>query len=479
MLRANTSKAQAVRHSAVTDEFGEINPITFDRVEHLNISDIQIRSGNPRLHSEKSVDAIARAVASTRVMIPLVIAANNVLVTGEGRLAAAKLLGLKTVPVLRAEDLTEPQIQALRVADNRVGEKSQWDEQVLAVALKDLSEMDLGFNIENIGFDHAEIDVRITGLGGVIDAAEDPADQLPDVGAVAVTRPDDVWMLGKHRVTCGSALENITYERLMAGAKAHMSIQDAPYNVSVTKHVGGMGNIKHREFAMATGEMTEAQFANFLAEELKLASAHCILGAIVMAFMDWRGIDKLIGAGKLEGLELINLCVWNKSNASMGSLYRSKHELLAVFKKPGAPHRNNVQLGSYGRYRTNVWDAPGCNSFGKNRMEELASHPTVKPAQLIADAIRDVSNRGEIVLDSFLGSGTTVIAAERTGRVAYGIELDPLYVDTAVRRWQDFTGRAAVLENTGETFAETAAACADAGPTTISPRPRKRVQSPA
>lgn len=222
--------------------------------------------------------------------------------------------------------------------------------------------------------------------------------------------------------------------------------------------VGGLGAVKHREFAMATGEMSGPEFSAFLSDELRLTSEHCEPGAVIMAFMDWRSIDKLICAGKANGLALINLCVWNKTNASMGSLYRSKHELIGVFKKPGARHRNNVQLGSHGRYRTNVWDAPGCNSFGRNRMEELGSHPTVKPVRLVADAIRDVSNRGEIVLDSFVGSGTTLIAAERTDRIAYGIELDPLYVDTAIRRWEQFTGREAVLESTGQSFADTAAA---------------------
>ncbi|WP_420384570.1 DNA-methyltransferase [Novosphingobium sp.] len=254
-----------------------------------------------------------------------------------------------------------------------------------------------------------------------------------------------------------------------------MSIQDPPYNVSVTKHVGGLGATKHREFPMATGEMSDVQFSTFLIDELRLTSAFCEPGAIIMSFMDWRSIDKLIAAGKQVGLELINLCVWNKTNASMGSLYRSKHELVGIFKKPGAPHRNNVQLGRFGRYRTNVWDAAGCNSFGKNRMEELGSHPTVKPAQLIGEAIRDVSHRGEIVLDSFLGSGTTLIAAERTGRIAYGIELDPIYVDTAIRRWQAHTGVHAVLEATGETFAATAAARSETAPPPIVPPARRRI----
>lgn len=469
-------KARARSSTVISEEFGLVDPIIFDKVEYLRLDEIRIRPGNPRKHDDKNINAIARAVAATKVMIPLILSAGNVLVTGEGRWGAAKLLKLPKVPTLRAENLTEGQIQALRIADNRIPELSKWDDHLLTVALKDLSDMKLDFNIEHIGFDLAEIDVRISSLDDPVNPNADPADAVPAMASIAVSRVGDVWNCGPHRVTCGSALDRATYERLMHGRLAQMSIQDAPYNVSVTKHVGGLGAVKHREFAMATGEMSDAEFSTFLIDELKLTDAYCEPGAIIMAFMDWRSIDKLIGAGKSVGLALINLCVWNKTNASMGSLYRSKHELVGVFKKPGAPHRNNVQLGSYGRYRTNVWDAAGCNSFGKNRMEELGSHPTVKPAQLIADAIRDVSHRGEIVLDSFLGSGTTLVAAERTGRIAYGIELDPLYVDTAVRRWQEFTGREAVLEATGETFVVTAAARADARPPIRSPRARQRVK---
>lgn len=468
--------SKAPSKPAVPDaEFGVLNPIIFDKVEYLALDLIKIRPGNPRKHDDKNIDAIARAVVATRVMVPLVIALGNVVVTGEGRYAAAKRLMLSTVPVLRAEDLTEEEFIALRIADNRVPELSKWDEPDLAVALKMLSTRDLSFNIEHIGFPNAAIDIKISSLDEAVDPANDPADVVPEIRTTAISRIGDVWLCGKHRIICGSALELSVYAALMRGGKAQMSIQDAPYNVSVTKHVGGLGATRHREFAMATGEMSSGEFSTFLSDELKLTAEHCDPGAVIMAFMDWRSIDKLIVGGKANGLELINLCVWNKTNASMGSLYRSKHELVAVFKKPGARHRNNVQLGSYGRYRTNVWDAAGCNSFGKNRMEELESHPTVKPVELIADAIRDVSNRGEVILDSFAGSGTTMIAADRTGRIAYCIELDPLYVDTTVRRWEQFTGAEAVLESTGRTFADTAASASDNTPLQVSPRARMRV----
>jgi DNA modification methylase len=460
MQNKSSSKTRAKNATMLDVEFGPIDPIIFDSVEYLRVEDIKIKPGNPRKHDKRNIEQIARAIAATRCLVPLVVEAGNMLVLGEGRLEAAKLLGLKTVPTLNAGHLSEAKFEALRIADNAVADKSVWDDQILAVKLQELSEMKLDFNIEHIGFEHAEIDVRITSLSPAPSHMNDPGDVLPEPLAFTVTRPGDVWLFGEaehaHRVICGSALDSEVYAALMNGREALMSIQDPPYNVSVKKHVGGLGEIKHREFAMASGEMSETEFAAFLSDELRLAADHCAPGAVLMVFMDWRSVDKVIVAGKTNHLELLNLCVWNKTNGAMGSLYRSQHELVPVFKKPGAKHRNNVQLGRFSRYRTNVWTVPGCNTFGANRMAELSMHPTVKPLQLVADAIRDVSNRGDVVLDSFLGSGTTLLAAERTGRIAYGIELDPGYVDTAVRRWEQATSRQAVLEATGDSFAATA-----------------------
>ena len=437
-------------------EIGQAELISFGAIEHIAPADLVSDPSNPRIHSEKKLNTLAQALASTRVFVPIIIDVQNVIIAGKARLAAAKILKLRTVPTLRAAGLSKAQLKAFQLADNRFGELGEWDDKKLAASLRELTAMPLDFNIEALGWDYGDIDFKIDSLNDVIDDQNDPADLIPATVGDTVTRPGDVWLCDKHRVICGSALEQRIYEILMKDRKARMGMQDPPFNVSVKKHVGGLGKIQHREFAMASGEMSDSEFETFLIDELRLSADHCEAGSIISVFMDWRGIDKLIRAGKSIGLDLINLCVWNKTNASMGSLYRSKHELVAIFKKPGAPHHNNVQLGKYGRYRTNVWDAAGCNSFGRNRMKDLGSHPTVKPVQLVADAIRDVSQAGEIILDTFLGSGTTMIAAERTGRIAYGIELDPIYVDTAVRRWQDFTGKSAVLESSGRTFAVTA-----------------------
>jgi 16S rRNA G966 N2-methylase RsmD len=244
------------------------------------------------------------------------------------------------------------------------------------------------------------------------------------------------------------------YETLMAGESAQMVFIDPPYNVPIDGHVCGSGRVKHAEFVMASGEMSEPEFTAFLETVLHHLAGNSVVGSIHFVCMDWRHAFELLTAGRAAYTELKNLCVWNKSNAGMGSLYRSQHELVFVFKSGTAPHINNVELGRHGRYRTNVWNYPGINTLKPGRLEELAMHPTVKPAALVADAIKDCSRRGGVVLDAFAGSGTTIIAAERTARRARALELDPRYVDVALRRWQDLTNQDAVNAETGSTFAQ-------------------------
>jgi DNA modification methylase len=253
-------------------------------------------------------------------------------------------------------------------------------------------------------------------------------------------------------VLCGDARERSDYETLLNGETADLVFTDPPYNVPIDGHVCGLGRVRHREFAMGAGEMSEAAFTAFLAQTLGAAAATCQDGAIAFVCMDWRHMGELVSAGREVFSELKNLCVWNKTNGGMGAFYRSKHELVFVFKVGTAPHVNTFGLGETGRYRTNVWDYPGISSIGRNRDAELAMHPTVKPVALVADAIRDCSKRGHIVLDPFGGSGTTMIAAEQVGRAARLIEFDPLYCDTIVRRWQAVTGKHATLAETGERF---------------------------
>ena len=322
-------------------------------------------------------------------------------------------------------------------------ELASWNEESLRQELAFLSDLDIDFDFTAIGFDTAEVDVI---LGGT--EADDQADALPAmVGVPAVSRPGDLWLLNNHRLYCGSALEQSSYDHVLAGHRAAMVFTDPPYNVRIDGHVGGKGAIKHREFAMASGEMTADEFTAFLSACLAHVAALAQDGAICFFCMDWRHIGELLTAAKAFTLK--NVCVWVKNNGGMGSLYRSQHEFVFVFKCGAANHVNNVELGKHGRNRTNVWEYRGSNSFGSGRDELLKSHPTVKPVALVADAIKDCSHRGDLILDPFAGSGTTLIAAEKTMRRSALIEIDPLYVDGIVRRWQAFTGQPGRLRGVG------------------------------
>ena len=409
-------------------------------------SDLRLDPRNPRLHSSQQLRKIADSIRIFGFVVPVLVDGTGKVIAGHGRVLAAQSLGLSQIPTIALEHLTEAQAKAFMVADNRLSELATWDDQALGELFKELSDLDLDFSLEATGFEMAEIDLRIEGLEEE-EGAPDAADEIPEPSSlVPVSQLGDLWLLGKHRVLCGNALEPSSFKDLMAGRKADMVFTDPPYNLPIEGHVGGLGQFHHRDFAMASGEMSESEFTDFLAKFLALASANSKEGALAYVFMDWRHVGELLTAGKSVFRELKNLCVWVKTNAGMGSLYRSQHELVLVFKNGATPHQNNVQLGKYGRSRSNVWSYPGVNSFGRSKEEGnlLALHPTVKPVALIADALMDSSSRGDVVLDPFLGSGSTLIAAERVGRVCFGLELDPLYVDTIIRRWEAWTGQEAV-----------------------------------
>ena len=410
---------------------------------------------NARTHSVKQIHQIAASIEAFGFTNPILIDADDGIIAGHGRLEAAKLLGMEQIPTIRLDHLTEAQKRAYVIADNKLAELAGWDDELLALEFQYITEIDIDFSVEITGFETAEIDLLIESL----EAGEDgsPEDEVPEVADVPpVTRLGDLWHLDEHRLACGDATDPDTYAPLLNGAQAQMVFTDPPYNVSIDGHVCGLGKIKHREFAMASGEMSEAEFTAFLETVLRNLTANSVDGAIHFVCMDWRHLFELLSAGRAAYSELKNLCVWAKTNGGMGSLYRSRHELVAVFKHGDSAHINNVELGRYGRYRTNVWEYAGVNSFGSDRDEALAMHPTVKPVALVEDAILDCSKRGGIVLDAFAGSGTTLIAAEKTGRIGYALELDPRYVDIAVQRWEKVTGGQAVHATSGLTFRETA-----------------------
>jgi DNA modification methylase len=429
--------------------------MTVDRITHQSPLSLTPRETNPRTHSKKQVRQIAASIEKFGFVNPVLVDRDGGIVAGHGRVEAAKQLGLKTVPTIRLENLTDAEIRAYVIADNRLAELAGWDNELLAIELQGLSSLDLDFDVTVTGFETPEIDMLISSLDPNED--DDTDDELPPVDdGPVITRPGDIWSIGNHRLICGDATQSETYVRLLDGAAAHMIFTDPPYNVPISGHVSGLGKVQHREFAMASGEMTEAEFTRFLTIVFGNLACHSVDGAIHFICMDWRHLSEIGAAGKVSYAELKNVCVWAKTNGGMGTLYRSQHEFVFVFKAGTAPHINNVELGKYGRYRTNVWTYPGINSFGKDRDTELALHPTVKPVKLVADAILDCSKRNGVILDAFAGSGTTLIAAEGTGRRGYGIELDPRYCDVIIRRLQTTADVEAVHLGTHKTFSSMA-----------------------
>jgi DNA modification methylase len=422
------------------------------------IDELKLDPRNPRHHTPDQIRKLADSIRVFGFYMPVVTDANDGIIIEHGRVLAAKSAGLNAVPTIPLQDLNPAQVTALRIADNRLAELSTWNEQLLGEQLKELTTLELGFSIELTGFAMGEIDLRIRGLEGDDERVDDPADTQPLAGP-AVTRLGDLWLLDQHRVLCGSAIDEVNYVTLMDGRGATMVFTDPPFNVPIDGHASGLGHVHHPDFVMATGEMTNEEFEQFLTTGLSLLARHSIDGSLHFIVMDWRHLGALLTAGERVYSEMKNLIVWSKTNAGMGSLYRSAHELIFLFKNGRAPHRNNIALGRHGRNRTNVWSYPGANSFGRGGEEGklLALHPTIKPVALVADAILDCTARGDIVLDGFLGSGTTVIAAERTGRKCCGLELAPGYVDVVVRRWESFTGKAAIHAGSGQTFAQIAA----------------------
>ena len=417
------------------------------------IAELQLNPKNPRAHSPRQIRQIARSIETFGFIVPVLVDAVGSVIAGHGRVLAARLLDWTEVPTISVDHLSEAQARAFMIADNRLTENSTWNDRLLGEQLKVLAEQELDFSLEVTGFEMGEIDLRIEGLEAEPED-DDPADALPEPRTGApVTRRGDLWQLDRHRVLCANALEESSYLALMQANKAAMVFSDPPYNVAIEGNVSGLGATHHRNFAMASGEMDQAQFTAFLAQACALLARSSFDGALHYLFIDWRHIGELLAAAQGVYSELKNVCVWIKNHTGMGAFYRSRHEFVFVFKHGRAAHRNNIQLGKYGRDRTNVWMYPSPRTPSEEG-NLLALHPTVKPVRLVADAILDCTARGDIVLDGFLGSGTTVIAAERTGRRCYGLELDPLYVDTIVRRWQAYTGERARHASSGRPFNE-------------------------
>ena len=412
------------------------------------IAALQAARRNARKHSQKQIAQLAASISEFGFTQPVLTDDKGRIVAGHGRLEAAKLLGMTLVPTLPLSNLSEAQLRAYAIADNRLAEISAWDDDLLKLEIGELEAI-VPFDLEITGFSTGELDVILDPPS----AADARLDETPGKKRVtAAVERGDLWLLGKHRLLCGDAREPEDFARVMGGDKARMVFSDAPYNVRIDGFVGGLGKVRHQEFAMASGEMSPVEFTAFLASAFSNAAAVSMDGAIHFQCMDWRHVEEMMAAGRQAYASLLNMCVWSKDQAGMGTFYRSQHELVFVWKVGDAPHVNNVELGKHGRYRTNVWN---CRSVRKTgAASELELHPTVKPVSLVMEAIKDASARGEVVLDCFGGSGSTLIAAEKTRRVARLIEYEPGYCEVTIRRWEALTGKSAVLEQTGETFTE-------------------------
>jgi DNA modification methylase len=418
-------------------------------ITYQPVDSLKSNPGNSRTHSKHQIRQIADSIKAFGFTNPVLLDKNGVVIAGHGRLEAAKLLGIPQAPTIRLEDLSPDQVRAYAIADNRLAEKAGWDQSILAIELQHLLTIDSELDVTITGFDIPEIDLLLSGTD-----KPDPDDSFEMSDGQATSQPRSLWQLGRHRILCANAIEQNSYSKLMGTKRADVVFVDPPYNVAIDGHASGNGLVLHREFPMASGEMSEFEFISFLTASLKLLARYSTSGSIHYVCMDWRHMSELIAAGRQVYDSLLNVCVWAKNTGGMGSLYRSRHELVFVFRNGKGKHRNNVQLGRYGRNRTNVWEYPTINTLSRSGDEGnlLALHPTVKPVALVADALLDCSSRGDLVLDAFLGSGSTLMAAERTGRSCLGIELDPIYVDTAIKRWQRYTGDHAIDTVTGKRF---------------------------
>jgi DNA modification methylase len=452
--------------------------VAIRRIERvLSLQDIKPNQRNARVHSNKQIGQIADSIKAFGFGAPILVDETFTLIAGHGRLKAAKLLGLKEIPAIELRGLSAARKRALALADNKICDNAGWDREQLAIEIPELAELLIedGLDIGITGFSSAEFDQL------QIDFEQDSSD--PDDGhdpnwhmGPAVSERGSLWLLGQHRLLCGDARSEGDFDRLMDSNRAAMSFADVPYNL-VVRSIGGRGRTKHPEFAMASGEMSSSKYIDFLVTVLGNCSRASRNGAIHFVCCDWRHVTDIIEAGRPIYDATLNIVVWVKSNAGQGSFYRSQHELIVVFRVGEAAHLNNIELGRHGRSRSNVWNYAGVNAFRAGRMDELRWHPTAKPVALVADAMRDCTRRGDVVLDAFSGSGTTIMAAERVGRRAYAMEIEPCYVDVAIRRWQAFTRKDAVHAETGRSFDQLTAERSNISDEPRSRRARQRNQA--
>ncbi len=413
----------------------------------LPLDQVHLSDNNPKLHPERQLAMLEASFRRFRHMSPVLVAKSGEVIAGHARVIVSRRMGLESIPAIVLPHLSESERRAYRIADNAIAAKGQWSIQLLTSELELLTSVELGFDPIEIGFETGEVDSLILGAG--TEPVSTPVAAEPDRSSPAVARVGDIFNIGPHAVACGDSKDPATFAAVLNGRKAEAVISDQPWNLAA-RFISGKGRVRHPDFVECAGEMSSGEFKAFTHTVVANQAAHCIPGALMFQFIDWRSVDVMIAAGKKWVGELVNMCVWVKQSGRMGSPWRSQHELVCVFRAPGGKSRDNVKMGIYGRNRTNVWRYDAPSAFGAQR-EKLQLHPTCKNESMIADAILDCTDRNALVLDAFLGSGTTILAAHMTGRVGVGIELDPHYVDLAVSRIAETTGEEPVHQS-GKTF---------------------------
>jgi DNA modification methylase len=409
------------------------------KIEYQHPERLNPRSSNPRTHNPKQIGRIAESLKTFGFVSPVLIDGSNSIIAGHGRVAAAKFLGMRDIPTVCVDHLTPAQVRAYVIADNRLAELAGWDRKLLALEFRELS-VEFDFDVSVTGFDTAEVDVLINELN---EEALNEWDKTPRINKKKppISIPGDLWRIGEHHLLCGNALDRESYERVLGCTKARMVFTDPPYNLSIAKALRAK-TVKRREFPMASGEMTTREYREFLEATFVQLCAASADGSIHFVCIDWRHVRDLLDAALKSYSELKNVCVWAKTQAGIGSLYRSQHEFVCVLKNGTGAHVDNVELGRFGRSRSNVWHYGSAKKHARDG----------QPVSLVADAIMDCSGRGDRVLDAFAGSGTTLIAAQRTGRIGYGIELDGHYVDAILRRFSDVCGLNAIHLPSNKSF---------------------------
>lgn len=421
------------------------------RIVRRAIDSVRPAGARARVTTPEQLERVIKSIRQFGLVTPILIDAEDRIVSGHVVWEAAQKIGSETIECLVVDHLDDAELKALSLALNRIAETGDWNLDTLREVMIEIRSADI--DLTTTGFTLQEFD-QITLAPSPSSQDEEDCAEVEFKDETPVSRIGDLFQLNDHRLLCGDALEAESYRQVLGGRMAHCTFSDPPYGCKIEGFVSGLGKHKHKDFVMASGEMDDAQFIEFLETYLTHCRTFTSKGAVTFACMDWRQIDKLLAAGAQAGFNRNNIVVWNKGSGGMGSLYRSAHELIAVFCNGKSPATNNVELGRHGRDRSNLWSYPGANRRGSSANHALADHPTPKPIELVEDALLDITRPGDVVLDPFSGSGTTLIAAERCGRITCGIELDPQYVDRTIRRWERMTGHEVIHVESGMTFTE-------------------------